>query len=1178
MEKNQPLSLQVQEGPSAGLARQHQMSRTATGWVPAIVVAVRPDSGDDDDFGFAEDEALVGDGAAEMEVPLDAQQTADAAADVWSKEWQVGACPPLPTWPATMGATMPLPCVELVRRACASFPAATGLGWDRFHPRALLRCSDAAIEALIRIFMLAEFLGKWPDAVGVVIMALIPKTDGGRRPIGLFPTLVRIWMRVRLPVAQEWQRAHERPYFYAGPTKGASVAAWKQAARAELGASLRLDYAAVLLDLVKAFDRIPHDWLVRQAQRYEYNLYLLRLSLAAYGLARVVRVAGVYAAAVVATRGITAGAGLATVELRMLLIEFLDEASRQCLIVTLTVYVDDVCAEATASAERVTQQLVAVIRLIVRRFTEMRLTFSATKNVCCASQSRIGLALVQALPELTLRYQRRVTSLGSGLGGGVRRNAGVAKTRLVAFKRRRGRFRSLRRAGVRVDRLVRTGGTAALSFGQAVVGVSPAMLLQQRRAVASATVASAGGGDLDITLMMADGGSRGCADPAFAAHVDPVWHWTMAVWEQWLPIRAMQQLVAGASRRLSQAKHPWGVVRGPAAAFVASVQRLGWTVHTAVEVCTDSGVTLRLCLGSPAFVKHAVVESVRRWRWRRVAAQLPSLDAGGTGAGAIMQPIYKLLEPARSSPGLWGPQQRAALRSAVTNRQWPQVRFAAAGFSSSNECQFCAADAQACALPVTPSPPGTLTHRLWSVCPTIKEALDEWVPRQLAAEAAMLLRDGPLDAAHWSRGLVPLPLEKVPPPPADETFVWTVQPSDGVLAGTVYTDGSLIDGAPNHCGVCGRLDWAFVAVNGEGEITASAHGVPPSWVTTIFGAELWTLQMAATCGATGIAYRTDCLSLLTVFRNGASWATSSSQYYARIWHVVFACFDDVTQADLEWMPAHTTAADVGRLRLSSGILLSAVDRMANAEADRLAKLAAASVRVPQRVRRLMDAAAARSQQLALWIGRATATAAGHGLPSWRGRDARHDPRPPRGPPRPRPATRREPVQQRARDQGGHLLERHGCSWRCAVCKRSSATWGTIAPGRCDGPALPRWAARACQSQEESDAKQHRIMATGAVSWCAKCGVYSEVRGRGLARTCRGRPASAAARARLGRLRAGQHPVTGAALQPSGALGVAALVPVESVAGAVARGTARWSALVARVRAREDASRAGGLAV
>ena len=142
------------------------------------------------------------------------------------------------------------------------------------HPRSLPRLPAAAMHALLRIFMLAEVLGKWPDALGVVLVVLLPKADGGHRPIGLLPSLVRLWMRIRLPVAQAWQAAHERPFFYAGPAKGALVAAWKQSARAELAAELQVPYASVMLDLAKAFERVPWDWLVRQALRFGYNLYL----------------------------------------------------------------------------------------------------------------------------------------------------------------------------------------------------------------------------------------------------------------------------------------------------------------------------------------------------------------------------------------------------------------------------------------------------------------------------------------------------------------------------------------------------------------------------------------------------------------------------------------------------------------------------------------------------------------------------------------------------------------------------------------------------------------------------------------------------------------------------------------------------------------------------------------
>ncbi len=37
----------------------------------------------------------------------------------------------------------------------------------------------------------------------------------------------------------------------------------------------------MLLDLVKAFDRVPHHVLVREAMRLRYSLWLVRLAIAA---------------------------------------------------------------------------------------------------------------------------------------------------------------------------------------------------------------------------------------------------------------------------------------------------------------------------------------------------------------------------------------------------------------------------------------------------------------------------------------------------------------------------------------------------------------------------------------------------------------------------------------------------------------------------------------------------------------------------------------------------------------------------------------------------------------------------------------------------------------------------------------------------------------------------------
>ena len=172
-------------------------------------------------------------------IPLSGQHEVDCEGQKWGAEWKADVAPPLLSWPEDIlmqGRQLPAVTTVMLRAAAHSFAAYTGLGWDKLHQRVLTRCSDEALMALARIFVLAEKLGRWPALVGVVLVCLIPKADGGRQPIGLLPSLIRLWMRVRLSVAQAWQSENDRPFFYAGPRKGAAVATWQQAARAELAA------------------------------------------------------------------------------------------------------------------------------------------------------------------------------------------------------------------------------------------------------------------------------------------------------------------------------------------------------------------------------------------------------------------------------------------------------------------------------------------------------------------------------------------------------------------------------------------------------------------------------------------------------------------------------------------------------------------------------------------------------------------------------------------------------------------------------------------------------------------------------------------------------------------------------------------------------------------------------
>ena len=132
--------------------------------------------------------------------------------------------------------------------------SSTAIGQDGMSIGMLKEAPREALEVLADI--LGDVLSSPSLPVGWMspVVCLIPKPGGGRRPIGLLPSMVRLWMRIRLDVARSWQSAYDRPFFYAGPKKGAKVASWKQAARAELAATGSfMEWACGLLDLVKAY-------------------------------------------------------------------------------------------------------------------------------------------------------------------------------------------------------------------------------------------------------------------------------------------------------------------------------------------------------------------------------------------------------------------------------------------------------------------------------------------------------------------------------------------------------------------------------------------------------------------------------------------------------------------------------------------------------------------------------------------------------------------------------------------------------------------------------------------------------------------------------------------------------------------------------------------------------------
>ena len=156
-----------------------------------------------------------------------------------------------------------------------------------------------------------------------------------------------------------------------------------------------------------------------------------------------------------------------------------------------------------------------------------------------------------------------------------------------------------------------------------------------------------------------------------------------------------------AKLELTKAKRQWAAVKGPAAAMVATLARLGWTVVDAARVYTDKREEVDFVKDPPARVKQHINDSVRRWRWKLAGLVVGEGPEGWTD-GPVWKPVADLISRGKWRDPVDGTQEggvvsfkrvgeQASLRSAFVGGQWPQVVFHTSGLLEEPFCELCRA-------------------------------------------------------------------------------------------------------------------------------------------------------------------------------------------------------------------------------------------------------------------------------------------------------------------------------------------------------------------------------------------------------------------------------------------------------------------------------------------------------
>ena len=72
-------------------------------------------------------------------------------------------------------------------------------------------------------------------------------------------------------------------------------------------------------------------------------------------------------------------------------------------------------------------------------------------------------------------------------------------------------------------------------YGIDTVGASNTHLQRVRATALAASLPPGAGRNVDVAFSILDGSNSSKTDPAYYAHVAPIKHWGMALWQQWVP-------------------------------------------------------------------------------------------------------------------------------------------------------------------------------------------------------------------------------------------------------------------------------------------------------------------------------------------------------------------------------------------------------------------------------------------------------------------------------------------------------------------------------------------------------------------------------------------------------------------------------------------------------------------
>lgn len=390
------------------------------------------------------------------------------------------------------------------------------------------------------------------------------------------PLLVRVVFKMRGQTTMEWCNAKAR--HWDGAVRGSSALrmAMHNLMLDEMALSEGTVRAAVYWDLEKFYDSIALRKMILAAMANEYPLTQLLMATRCYLGPRMVLWCDIVDEWIMPSASICAGCVQANHMARVIVYELLDRVHMVDPRLELSQYVDAVETAATGRMEQVKKLIAMAVDAFERGCRDLKLVISKPKTGLVTTSRQADQEIRKSLKRKHeyIKVQKVVRYLGADATGARRRSARTEHKRRDKAKKRQKKVRRLG-VGAVAQKAYKTATWAQLEYNVALMGASDTALARMRAMARFSTMTGNQGTCTTTTIALKMGEREDPFSKVVAVQVREWCSW----WERHpdLRLRATKCWVA-AKRRLGELKKQqrWRQARGPMAAMILTLNRIGW--------------------------------------------------------------------------------------------------------------------------------------------------------------------------------------------------------------------------------------------------------------------------------------------------------------------------------------------------------------------------------------------------------------------------------------------------------------------------------------------------------------------------------------------------------------------------------------------------------------------------